>query len=181
MFDWIDISLPLHPDMVHRSDEPPFQMESLQDRNGSDRANASRITMSSHTGTHIDAPVQVLEKEANLDALSFSATVGLARVIEIHDKEVVKLEELRRHRLFPHERILLKTKNPSHVRSSNFVKNEEWIYLDPSAAAWLAERRISTVGIDSLSIGGDKNYGTNTHRILLNPVFVSLRASTFLR
>ncbi len=163
---WIDISMPLYPGMVHRPEDPPFQIEGVKDREEVDNIHVSRISMSSHAGTHIGAPLEVGHSVRSIDQLRFSATIGLAKVIEIQDKKAVKAEELKKHRIYPHDRILLKTRNSSSD-STHRGHNEDSIYLDRTAAAWLAERRVSTVGIDSLFIGGNQKNGKEIHRILI--------------
>lgn len=127
----------------------------------------SRISMSSHAGTHIDAPLESGDGMPGREQLSFAATIGLAKVIEIQDKKSVKAEELKKHRIYPHDRILLKTRNSSSSDSSSPDIKEDSIYLERAAASWLAERRVSTVGIDSLFIGGNQRNGKEINKILI--------------
>ena len=163
---WIDISIPLYPGMVRRPEDPPFHIERIREGGDEDKVHVSHISMSSHAGTHIDAPLDCGDFMGGNDQLSFSATIGMAKVIEIQDKKSVKAEELKKHRIYPHDRILLKTGNSSSDLSSHYIK-EDSIYLERAAAAWLAERRVSTVGIDSLFIGGNQKNGKEIHRILV--------------
>ncbi len=151
--NWIDISMPLYPGMVQRPEDPPFQMEPVKDRTNGDKFHIFKISMSSHAGTHIGAPVKCGNSFRDNEQSEFSATIGLAKVIEIQDKNSVKAEELKKHRIYPHDRILLKTRNSASDRHSEHT-HEDTIFLDRTAAAWLAERRVSTVGIDALFIGG---------------------------
>jgi arylformamidase len=123
--------------------------------------------MSSHAGTHIDAPLDGGDVMRGGEQQSFAATIGLAKVIEIQDKQSVKAEELKKHRIYPHDRILLKTRNSSSSDSSSPGINKDSVYLERAAASWLAERQVSTVGIDSLFIGGNQKNGKEIHRILI--------------
>lgn len=91
---WIDISKPLYPGMVQRPEDPPFQMEPVA--NKKDQVQAFRISMSSHAGTHIGAPVKFVNFFQDNEQTGFSATLGLAKVIEIQDRDSVKAAELKK-------------------------------------------------------------------------------------
>jgi arylformamidase len=176
LHNWIDISIPLYPGMVHTPEEPPFQMERVRDREDDDQIHVSRITMSSHAGTHIGAPVNRGNSVQEDDQAWFSSTIGLAKVIEIQDRTSVKAEELKQHRIYPHDRILLKTR-----KSSSDGHDHETIYLDRTAAAWLVERRVSSVGIDTLCIGGNFKNGQEIRRILLQAGILIIEGLDFSR
>ena len=76
-----------------------------------------------------------------------------ARVIEIHDPEVIRTSELEPHHLAKGERVLFKTGNSEHCWKTDQFQ-EKYIYIAPEAARYLAERGIQTVGVDYLSVGG---------------------------
>lgn len=76
-----------------------------------------------HSGTHMDAPLHFLPKGQGIDAMPLSAAVGRARVIGIRDRESIRPDELREHRLRPGERILFKTRNSSRCwKTDTFLK-----------------------------------------------------------
>lgn len=178
--DWIDISMPLYPGMVQRPEDPPFQMETVTNTKDGDNVLVSRISMSSHAGTHIGAPVKSGNSFPDSEQTGFSATIGLAKVIEIQDRNSVNVEELKKHRIYPHDRILLKTRNSASDWSPE-RPHEDTIYLDRTAAAWLAERRVSTVGIDALVIGGNQEIGNEITRILIQAGIVIIEGLEFSR
>ncbi|HBP89618.1 MAG TPA: cyclase family protein [Nitrospirales bacterium] len=177
---WIDISIPLYPGMHHRPEDPPFQIERLTGKGDEDQFHVSRISMSSHAGTHIGARGKLGNSVQDDDQTWFSSTIGLAKVIEIQDRKSVKAEELKQHRIYPHDRILLKTRNSTSERSSD-CPNHDTIYLDRTAATWLAERRVSTVGIDNLCIGGNSMHGKEITRILLQAGILIIEGLEFSR
>ncbi|MDT3778759.1 cyclase family protein [Nitrospira sp. MA-1] len=177
---WIDISMPLYPGMVQRPGDPPFQMEPVTDRKNGDKVPVSKISMSSHAGTHIGAPVKCEKSFQDNEQTEFSATIGLAKVIEIQDRNSVKAEELKKHRIYSHDRILLKTRNSASDWYSEHPP-EDTIFLDRTAAAWLAERRVSTVGIDALFIGGKHQNGKEIVRMLIQAGIVIIEGLEFSR
>jgi arylformamidase len=163
---WIDVSVPLHSGMVHWPDNPPVQIERMLDIERGDVANVSKISMGSHTGTHMDAPLHFIRTGKGLDEMPLTAAIGHARVIEVHDPESVKPEELRPHEISSGDRILFKTQNSVQNWPSR-VFMEDFVYVSQEAARYLAARRIGTVGIDYLSVGGFYKDGVETHQALL--------------
>ena len=122
--------------------------------------------MGAHTGTHMDAPLHFLATGKSLDQLPLEATIGPARVIEIKDRNSIKLEEIQPHKINRGERILFKTRNSTASWKSDAF-DEEFVYISKEAARYLAELEIQTVGIDYLSVGGFKCDGLDTHQALL--------------
>jgi arylformamidase len=163
---WIDISIPLRNAMVHWPGDPEVRIERVLDLEHGDSHTLSQISMGLHTGTHIDAPLHFVRKGVGIDKMPLDITIGRARVIEIHDPESIKAEELVHHRIRRGERILFKTQNSSHVwQTDEFV--EDFVFLTQEAAHFLAECQVRLVGIDYLSVGGFKRDGSRVHQVLL--------------
>jgi arylformamidase len=87
-------------------------------------------------------------------------------VIESKDRESIKAEELRPHKIKPGERILFKTRN-SRTSWNSDLFDEDFVYISQEAARYLARCRIRSVGVDYLSVGGFKRDAVETHRALL--------------
>jgi arylformamidase len=163
---WIDISVPLYSGMVHWPDNPPCEIEQTMSISSGDACNLSRLSMGVHTGTHMDAPLHFIKDGKSIDTLPFEATVGSARVLAISDPQAVKVAELEPYAIQPGERILFKTSNSTRAwQSATFV--EDFVYISHEAAQYLAEKRVQTVGVDYLSVGGYRIDGPETHRALL--------------
>jgi arylformamidase len=163
---WIDISVGLRSGMVHWPDNPPVRIERMLDMEQGDVANVSKISMGSHTGTHMDAPLHFVLEGEGLDEMPLTAAIGRARVIEIHNPESVKPQDLDPHEIRHGERILFKTKNSARGwPSAAFI--EDFVYISQEAARYLAACEIKTVGIDYLSVGGFRRDGVETHQALL--------------
>ena len=167
---WYDISVPLKQGMAYFPTDPvPPKIYRL-----SDYALGSRVTMSmleiiSHTGTHIDAPLHFIPGGSTISDMPLDATVGPARVIEIKDREKIKVGELEGHNIQKGERVLFKTRNsPITYESVKFV--EDYVYLDGDAAEYLVEKGIILFGLDNITIGHFKEEGNliKTHQTLLS-------------
>jgi arylformamidase len=163
---WIDVSVSLRSGMVHWPDNPPVQIERALSIEHGDAANVSEISMGAHTGTHMDGPIHFVQDGKGLDEMPLTATIGRARVIEVHDPESIKPDELHPHGLRRGERILFRTQNSARRWSTEDFM-EDFVYCSQEAARYLAESGIRTVGVDYLSVGGFRKDGEETHRALL--------------
>lgn len=164
---WIDVSVAIRDGMVHWPDNPPVVVEKMMDMARGAAANVSKIAIGVHTATHMDAPCHFEPGAAAIDQLPFEAGVGPARVIEIHDPRHITVMELEPYGIVAGERLLFKTANsPRAWRSTVFV--EDAVHLTVEAARWLAARKVRTIGIDYLSVGGFAAHdGAQVHEPLL--------------
>lgn len=163
---WIDVSVAFRTGMAHWPDNPPVRITRILDMKQGDECTLSMISMGAHSGTHMDAPVHFLRGGKGLDQMPLSAVIGPARVIAVRDPERITVEELRPHRIRRGERILFKTRNSARVwKTDAFTK--EFVYLSTEAGKFLAARRVRTVGVDYLSVGGYEKNGPEVHRALL--------------
>src|SRR4051794_34067 len=112
---WIDVSVPLHSGMVHWPDNPPVSIERTSSMDHGKVANVSEISMGSHTGTHMDAPIHFVPDREGIDMMPLDAAMGVARVIAIADAVSIKRAELEPHDIQQGERILFKTRNSNRV------------------------------------------------------------------
>ncbi len=163
---WIDISVPLKSGMVHWPSDPPVRIDRVKALERGDHSTLSRLAMSAHAGTHVDAPLHFIRGAQGLEAMPLAATIGPARVLEIRNPRVVEPEELSRHRIRRGERILLKTRNSTRCWTTDaFV--QDFVSLSLDAARLFASAGVRVVGIDYLSVGPYQGDGAAIHRTLL--------------
>jgi arylformamidase len=166
---WYDISVPLKQGMIYLPLDPvPPKIYRYSDVELGAKVTMSMLEIISHTGTHIDAPRHFIPGGSTISDMPLDATIGPARVIEIKDPEKIKVPELKKHNIKKGERLLFKTRNsPMSYESPQFV--EDYVYLDGSAADYLAEKGIILFGLDNLTIGHFKEEGNlvKTHQTLL--------------
>ena len=142
----IDISLPVYAGMITYPNNPEFQSELIK----TPTTVISRITMSSHTGTHVDVPRHVDEAGSTVGEIELSKVVGVCRVLNMtHVVDSIRISDLEQHSIQKGERVLVKTKNSQRGFAEFY---DDYIYLDGDAAVWLAEKGMSVFGIDSLSV-----------------------------
>ena len=120
------------------------------------------LRLSTHTGTHIDAPLHYLKNGGSIDTIPLSHVVGLCRVLDVtHAGTLITAHHLL-GRLEGIERLLLKT---SFSGIDRF--DENYPSLTADAARLITGYEMKCVGIDSPSIESYECDGT-VHRELLS-------------
>lgn len=125
----------------------------------------SQLVMSTHTGTHVDAPRHFLFDKSGVDAIALSKLIGPARVLAVKSKNLIMPADLLPHKIKKGERILLKTGNSSLYNLGRF--NAHYVSLSVEAAEYLAALKISLVGIDYFGIEAKSAPGHPVHKTLL--------------
>jgi len=128
-------------------------------RSASGGAVLSEITMTSHAGTHIDAPNHALAGGHGIDSIPLDTFFGRCRVLDLtacHSS--ISKEDLLPYDVKAGERILFKTNNS--VRGFDEFY-DDYVFLESEAAEHLAIIGVALVGIDSLSV---KQRGTQDNR-----------------
>ena len=121
----------------------------------------SELRMSSHSGTHIDAPVHYLKTGDTIDTVPLDNLIGPCQVIDVTGAGNAITEAALRGRLGTTKRILLKTAFSGETRF-----REDYPHLTIDAAQLLIENDVLCVGIDSFSIETCDCDGS-VHRTLL--------------
>ena len=144
-----DVTVPLAPGLPAYPGDPPFEIEAIQ-RLGSAPFSLSRMSLATHTGTHVDAPAHFLPGGATIDSLPLEILLGKARVVEIPARERIDRADLEPRDLRDDLRILLKTRMSGQMLKPGF--QEDHLYLSGDAAAYLAQAGLKLVGFDYLSV-----------------------------
>ncbi len=162
---WIDISTPLASGMLVWPGDDPVTVQQTMFIEAGDPYNLTRLAMSAHTGTHIDAPRHFLPNGAGMEAMPLALMSGPALVINVDDPRAVRAHHIPSH-LPPGARILFRTRNSTHhLTQPDFA--EEFVFIERAAAEALAAAGAALVGIDYLSVGGFHEDPRETHEILL--------------
>ncbi|PKL64383.1 MAG: cyclase [Methanomicrobiales archaeon HGW-Methanomicrobiales-3] len=155
--NWLDVTRPLAPGMlVYPGDVQPIFSQK-------DAGNylISDLHLSSHTGTHIDAPVHYLKTGDTIDTIPLQNLIGTCNVIDLGRVNGLITKKHLLDKLEGNKRILLKT---SFSGKNTFIEDYPSLSLD--AAEYLISWGVSCVGIDSPSIESFECDGS-VHRCLL--------------
>ena len=135
-----------------------------------DGYNLELLFLSTHTGTHMDAPYHFLEKGAKIHEISLEKLVSEAALIkskknggEIITKTDIQKFEKKHGKIEGFSSVIFQTGWQKNLQKKYyFTKNPG---LSVSAAKYLASKKISLVGIDSPSIDVGTDHKFSVHQI----------------
>lgn len=173
--NFIDISLPISPDLPVWPGDPAVVLERIRAIAEGSVSNDSRLACSVHTGTHVDAPLHFLDHGAPVEELPLDFLVGPTELVEVSDADRITQDILENLNL-PEDttRLLIKTRNSDLWQDAKHTFNPGFVALDAQAARWVVDQGIRLIGVDYLSVQhfGDKTGAT--HRTLLTAGVVIL-------
>ncbi|HPA47907.1 MAG TPA: cyclase family protein [bacterium] len=167
----IDITVSLRNETVVWPGDTPFKRvveHSFED--GSSYV-LSHLLMTAHAGTHVDAPLHIVEGGKSVEKLDPGIFIGPCRVV-LHEKDRhIDSGDIDKMHLDGVERVLFRTRNSQLWDVPSF--REDYVALTVSAAEKLVDLEVKLVGLDYLSIGPFGEEDEEIHRILLgNQVIV---------
>ena len=174
----LDISIPIRPEMVVWPGDPQVQINKLSSIKKGDHSNLSQISMSLHTGTHIDSPKHFLENGKTIDQIPLEKLIGKVLVIAINENvRVIDKSVLLSHPMVTDlkksKKVLFRTRNASHYDMKQGKFSEEYVGINQSGAQFLAECNLDLIGVDYLSVASF-NDTEAPHKILLDKEIVLL-------
>lgn len=137
-------------------------------------ANTSQITMSAHSGTHVDAPHHFMNDGRTIEGLSMEILVGRAYVLYLPNVDLITAGVLENAEIPPRtRRLLFKTRNSEFWARGVKEFQSDFVGISEDGAEYLVDRNVKLVGIDYLSVAPYKA-SRPTHRILLKAGIVVL-------
>jgi len=162
-----DISWPISKATTGYKDRYIVGIDEIKNFNR-DGVRETAIHLSSHSGTHVDAPSHFLKEGKTIDEIHLDRLIGDCVVLDM----TTCAERITRDCLLAHDNeimqgsiILLRTTNSDFSPTDKF--SPHFVYLEASGAAYLAEKKVKAVGIDYLGIEHSQP-GHPTHENLLN-------------
>ncbi len=164
MDKFYDITAYISPKMAvyknKESKKPIFSSASSISKG--DSTNETNVTFNVHSGTHVDFPRHILNEGATSSDFPtniFMRNVKVLDLTRVNDK--IGVGDLEQYDIEENDFLLFKTKN-SLSEEFDFT----FVYLSEEAAAYLALKKISGVGIDALGIERNQP-GHLTHKTLM--------------
>lgn len=162
----LDISVPLMAGVPTYPGNPAFELQPIKRIAEGGSSNVSRVSMGTHTGTHVDAPRHFFDSGAGVDELPLDLLIGRARVVEIPHRGGIGQEDLAAADLREDLRVLLKTANSALWNSSEF--RQDYAHLTEAGAQYLVDQGVKLIGIDYLSVEQYRKAGAPAHHALLS-------------
>jgi len=125
--------------------------------------NVSALTLSTHSGTHADAPHHFIDEAERVDELDLLPYIGPAKVVHFTDVEgPLTPKHLERIKLGHTERLLIRTKCsdlPDHLWPKTFV------YPTPQAAEYLIDHGVLLFGTDAPTVAPENSKTLDAHKV----------------
>lgn len=164
-----DISMMIEEGMQVYKNKPEKKpaIETMQDFTTA-TAFESKLSMNVHTGTHLDAPLHMIEGGKTIETIPLEHLVGPARVLDLTAVEDgITRADLEPFGIQPGEWLLFKTRN-SYSEEFDF----EFVYLKQDGAEYLCDLKVRGVGTDALGIERAQT-GHPTHKSLFrNDIYI---------
>jgi arylformamidase len=143
--------------------------------------NKEILELSTHTGTHCDAPFHFFDGAATIDETPLQAYIGWATILDLRGLDpggvdgrgggcrAVERGDLERAGDVRPGAVALLNTGWGRKRANTREYLTQYPFLAESGAAYLLERQVKGVGIDTVSLGGygDPVTGAAPHRVLL--------------
>lgn len=164
--EYIDISFSYDDGMAIYPANPQFVCQKVSDMQKGDSCNVSRITLGTHTGTHIDAPSHFVQDGMPIDQLPLAWTNGRAKVLHIEEM-VITVECLKKYEVEKDDIIIFRTSNSDVFEGIRVL--ESYVTLDYEGAQYLVDKQVKMIGIDYMTIERPRELrepGKSVHTIL---------------
>ncbi len=157
-----DISQRLHPGIPVWPGDTPFGGEQTWKMAEGSPVNVSRLTLSTHTGAHADAPLHYSEDASDIASVDLEAYIGECLVVDAR-LAVGVVEETDLPNLRGAERVLFRTYDsfPHQAWAEDFTA------IAPETIRWLALHGVKLVGIDTPSIDPQDSKTMDAHKAVL--------------
>lgn len=165
--DVIDISLPLTRSTPPVPGDPPFT-RSLVATHAADGCEVAALSLSAHSGTHLDFPAHFLPQGRRAGDYPARAFVLPAVVIDCGRASRLGPRLLDGADVGPGQAVLFRTGNSAAGLFAGPEFPEDFAALAPDLARELARRRVALVGLDALSIEPLTDPAYPAHHILLS-------------
>lgn len=143
-----DISQPVGTRTAVWPGDHPFGIEWSLRRGAGDAVNVAVVTMSVHTGTHIDGGYHFDDDGRRAADLALDAYIGPALVVDAPGAAELGVDAIRGLDLEREKRILFRTR--AAVDATRFP--ESFAAITPELASALADGRVLLVGTDAPSV-----------------------------
>ncbi len=157
-----DISVTLGKESVDFPGDPPYSLESVSSVERGDPYTLHKVTLSTHSGTHIDLPAHFIarEKDSTIERFPVKNFIFTAQVLEAPGETDELLSLLKSIRIDPGSALLFKTGNSRTGIATKGIMTDTAVTLPLEAAEICANKRVCLVGWDYATIeySPDKTY-----------------------
>lgn len=157
-----DISQPVDHAIAVWPGDQQYRLTWSMARERGDSVNVAAVTLSAHTGTHVDGPGHFLDGYPGVGQLSLDTFIGPAHVVDAGGRVVLEEDLLPAIRDERVERVLFRTRDSVDPG----VFPERFAALSPGLARALVAAGVRLVGTDAPSVDLVDSTSLEVHHIL---------------
>lgn len=159
-----DLTRTISQDMIVYTGDPrpEFAAHSTIEKDG---VNVTKITLGSHTGTHVDAQRHFLPGGNSIDREPLDKFIGDAAIIDLSSKAG---QGITAGDLDDAAKNVTKNNDIVLIYTGTGDSPDNYTYLEVAAAEWIVKHGVKCVGTDTLSIEKYGRKGAPAHKILLS-------------
>ena len=157
-----DISQPLRPDLPVWPGDTEFAFERTWRMEDGLPVNVGRMTMSTHSGTHADAPLHYAADGADAATMELDPYIGECLVVDARGvSNAIDVADL------PHlgsaDRVLFRTWGAF----PHDAWRSDWLPVAPETIEWLALQGVKLIGTDAPSLDPQESKTMDAHKAVL--------------
>jgi arylformamidase len=161
MGDLIDISQTLRPDLPVWPGDTAFSLERTWALSESCPVNVARLTLSTHTGAHADAPLHYDSAGKDCAHVALAPYIGPCRVVDARNAGTLVSIDAILHAVHPPcpPRILLRT----YAAFPHDAWRSDWSSIDAALIEALHRRGVCLIGVDAPSLDPQDSKSMEAH------------------
>lgn len=171
---YIDLSIPINPQTLVYPGDPPVKVEPALQL-AKDGCNDHVVTMGTHVGTHIDAPLHMLEGGKSLDQFGPDKFIGRGRLVKLRN-QTYDLADFEQAGIEAGDIVLIYSGASDVYPDPSYM--ESYPAMPEDVARFLVEKRVKAVGVDMCSVDHDEFV---SHRRLLKDEVLIIENVTNLK
>jgi len=153
-----DVSIPITESLVVWPGQPEVEMSTPSHLCHGHNATVTKLSLSVHSGTHVDAPCHFIAGERGVDSLSLDVLIGPAYVADAGDADALTAGVLDNLSIpAGTTRLLMRTRNSALWTRDDHTFYADYVAFTEDGASWLIDRGIQLVGIDYHSVAPYRN------------------------
>lgn len=164
---WHDISVPLGNGSIDYPGDTPYVCSRLADKKQDAPYTLSALTLSAHSGTHVDAPAHFCDQAQTIDTYAPQQFLMPAVVVDAAGRGQLDADLLDEADIRPGDAVLFRTDNSVSRACISGEFTENFVSIPVDMAQALTKRQVSLTGLDAISI---EAFGVNdfpSHHVLL--------------
>lgn len=142
--------------------------------------NVLSICMGTHSGTHLDVPLHILDGGASVDRIALEKFAGEAIFAEIlkNKNEKITLKEIKNLDLKSGDILIVRTGWEENKYGKNYFR--DFPYFSIEAADYIISKKIKSIGADIPAVDGPEQNGA-FHRKMMNAGIIIIEALVNLK